>query len=208
MKRLPSALLVGLLLLAFGSSANPAASTDKTKAATESTVDKINLLAHGFPLKPVPFTDAEDNPHDFSQYRGKVLLVNMWATWCPPCVRELPALQRFAKKFDQEKLAFLPISIDQEGKDKVKPFLVSVGMPDFDSFYDPKMALDAIFPLDTIPATFILDGSGTLIAFVRSFVDWDDPKAEALLNSLIEREQQRKSETVHAVKIMSEAKTL
>lgn len=201
MKLLQSALLLGLSLLAFAGSANPDTSPKSmVKANPDSTVDKINILAHGFPLKPVPFTDAQGNSHDFAQYRGKIVLINMWATWCPPCVRELPALQRFGKKFDPSKFAFLPISIDQGGKQQVVPFLSSLGMPEFDSFYDPKMALDAIFPLDTIPATFILDGNGTLIAFVRSFVDWDDPKAETLINTFIEKEQQRQTEANAEVK--------
>ncbi|MCL1075772.1 TlpA disulfide reductase family protein [Shewanella dokdonensis] len=201
MKLLQSALFLGWALLAFASSAAQDNSPKAVaKASADSSVDKINILAHGFPLKLVPFTDAQGHSHDFAQYRGKVVLINMWATWCPPCVRELPALQRFEKKFDQSKFAFLPISIDQGGKQQVVPFLTSLGMPEFDSFYDPKMALDAIFPLDTIPATFILDGNGTLIAFVRSFVDWDDPQAEALINSFIEKEQQRQAEAKAATK--------
>ncbi|MFQ6371971.1 TlpA disulfide reductase family protein [Shewanella sp. YIC-542] len=184
--------IVGFSLLAFASSAYPGMQP-KVSSASQSTIDKINVLAHGFPLQQVAFADGQGQPHTFEQYHGKIVLVNMWATWCPPCVRELPALQRFAHKFDPSQFVMLPISIDQGGKPQVDAFLADRGITDFSSFYDPQMALDAIFPLDTIPATFILDGQGTLIAFVRSFVDWDDPQAVELIEGFIAKEQQRQA---------------
>ncbi|AVT47928.1 TlpA disulfide reductase family protein [Shewanella baltica] len=153
----------------------------------ESTVDLINVLPKTFPIEPVAFNDVDGKAIDFSQFKGKIIMVNMWATWCPPCVRELPAIERLATKFKAEDFVLLPISIDAEGKQQVQPFLNSLGMPNFNSYYDQSQSLGDVFPLDTIPATFILDQQGQLIAFVRSYVDWDDAKAVSLIQGFIDK---------------------
>ncbi|MCE9680370.1 TlpA family protein disulfide reductase [Shewanella sp. AS1] len=159
----------------------------QAQGEVQSSVDKINVLSKPFPIDLVTFQDANGKDVDFSQYRGRLVMINMWATWCPPCVRELPALERFKAKFDQNKFTVLPISIDAEGKKQVEPFLKSLEMGSFETYYDQQQALANVFPLDTIPATFILNKEGELVAFVRTFVDWDDEKAVALINSLLEK---------------------
>ncbi|QSX33435.1 TlpA family protein disulfide reductase [Shewanella avicenniae] len=166
----------------------------------ESTAARINVLPHGFPLKTVAFHDADGKAHDFSQYRGKVVIVNMWATWCPPCVRELPALNRISQRLKDDNVVLVPISIDQIEQPEVRAFLDERGMQEFSSFYDPQMKLSEIFPLDTIPATFILDPNGTLVAFVRSYVDWDDPIVEAKIRQLAEKHQNSGNSTTKTVK--------
>lgn len=150
-----------------------------------SSVDLVRQLPQPFPIETVAFEDSEGKAVDFSQYKGKVVMVNMWATWCPPCVREIPALERLKAKLDPKEFAFLPISIDAGGKGEVDAFLKAQNMEDFGSFFDAPQNLRQVFPLDTIPATFILNREGQLVAFVRSYIDWDDPKAEALLQSII-----------------------
>ncbi|MDT3337751.1 TlpA disulfide reductase family protein [Shewanella sp. SP1S1-7] len=159
----------------------------QTAKPMESTVDLINVLPKTFPIEPVAFNDVDGKAIDFSQFKGKIIMVNMWATWCPPCVRELPAIERLATKFKAEDFVLLPISIDAEGKQQVQPFLNSLGMPNFNSYYDQSQSLGDVFPLDTIPATFILDQQGQLIAFVRSYVDWDDAKAVTLIQGFIDK---------------------
>ncbi|BDM66124.1 alkyl hydroperoxide reductase [Shewanella sp. NFH-SH190041] len=152
-----------------------------------STVDKVQLLPKAYPIEAIPFQGADGQSVNFSQYKGKVVMVNMWATWCPPCVRELPSLDKLAHKFSTDDFVVLPISIDAQGQKQVQPFLKSLGMENFHSFYDPKQHLGQVFPLDYIPATFILNKKGDLVAFVRSYVDWNDPKALTLINNLIEQ---------------------
>ncbi len=181
-----SAVLLFINLIAIDANAYPGMQK-KAQGEVQSRVELINVLPKPFPIESVNFQDADGKAIDFDQYKGKVVMINMWATWCPPCVRELPALERFKTKFDQDKFVMLPISIDQDGKQKVQPFLKSLDMGSFETYYDQKQALGAIFPLDTIPATFILNKQGELIAFVRTFVDWDDPEAVQLINRFLEQ---------------------
>nr|WP_160056479.1 TlpA disulfide reductase family protein [Shewanella litoralis] len=152
----------------------------QTKQVTQTTLDRINVLPQPFPIALVDFTNAIGQQVNFEHYKGKVVVVNLWATWCPPCVRELPALHRLTQALNAEQFALLPISIDADSA-VVKPFLVELGLPSFNSYFDPQQELRDVFPLDTIPATFILNEQGELVAYVRSYVDWDDENAIAFL---------------------------
>ncbi|MEN8619533.1 TlpA disulfide reductase family protein [Shewanella baltica] len=186
-KVITALLLSSLFSLLAGGVAHAYPGMQQATKPMESTVDLINVLPKTFPIEPVAFNDVDGKAIDFSQFKGKIIMVNMWATWCPPCVRELPAIERLATKFKAEDFVLLPISIDAEGKQQVQPFLNSLGMPNFNSYYDQSQSLGDIFPLDTIPATFILDQQGQLIAFVRSYVDWDDAKAVSLIQGFIDK---------------------
>lgn len=186
-KVITALLLSSLFSLLAGGVAHAYPGMQQATKPMESTVDLINVLPKTFPIEPVAFNDVDGKAIDFSQFKGKIIMVNMWATWCPPCVRELPAIERLATKFKAEDFVLLPISIDAEGKQQVQPFLSSLGMPNFNSYYDQSQSLGDVFPLDTIPATFILDQQGQLIAFVRSYVDWDDAKAVSLIQGFIDK---------------------
>ena len=186
-KVIAALLLSSLFSLLAGGVAHAYPGMQQATKPMESTVDLINVLPKTFPIEPVAFNDVDGKAIDVSQFKGKIIMVNMWATWCPPCVRELPAIERLATKFKAEDFVLLPISIDAEGKQQVQPFLNSLGMPNFNSYYDQSQSLGDVFPLDTIPATFILDQQGQLIAFVRSYVDWDDAKAVTLIQGFIDK---------------------
>ncbi|MEC4728794.1 TlpA family protein disulfide reductase [Shewanella sp. D64] len=190
MKLMASLLKVSLLVLTCLSISSVSAYPGMQKQAEgegQTNVGLISILPQPFPIAVVPFKNTQGEAVDFSQYKGKILMVNMWATWCPPCVRELPAISRLSEKFDKQEFAVLPISIDLEGKTKVEPFLKELGMGTFNSYYDETQNLSEVFPLDTIPATFILNRDGELIAFVRTFVDWDDKQAAELIQGFIDK---------------------
>ncbi|GGI92809.1 TlpA disulfide reductase family protein [Shewanella gelidii] len=184
---LVSGMLMGLLCLSSAAYAYPGAQ-NKQQAQGDSRVRFVSILPQSYPIEAIPFKDTKGNETSFGDFKGKIVMVNMWATWCPPCVRELPALERLADKFSAEEFVVLPISIDRDGKDKVEPFLKSVGLESFSTFYDKDLELGAVFPLDTIPATFILNQQGELIAYVRTFVDWDDKEAEALISAFLSKD--------------------
>lgn len=149
---------------------------------SESTLERINILPQSFPIALVDFTNIVGEPVNFEHYKGKVVVVNLWATWCPPCVRELPALHRLNQTLNAEQFALVPISIDADAAKIVQPFLADLGLSAFDSYFDPQQHLRDAFPLDTIPATFILNEQGELVAYVRSYVDWDDENAITFLS--------------------------
>jgi thiol-disulfide isomerase/thioredoxin len=171
-----SIIISASLVIIEGSYAYPGMQPSE-KPVSQTGLDKITVLPQPFPIAQVNFSQLNDQQIDFEAFKGKVVVVNMWATWCPPCVRELPALDRLAKKIDQNQYVLLPISIDAQGKEIVQPFLQSIGLMAFESYFDPEQNLREVFPLETIPATFILNPQGELVAYVRSYVDWDSEDA-------------------------------
>lgn len=189
-----SKLRYSLLLLAslsLGAQAYPGMQP-KDHNQIQSSVDKINVLPHSFPLEVVPFQDKTGSQLDFSQHKGKVVLVNIWATWCPPCVRELPALERLEGSSVIKSLSCCRFpSIRRPGASC--QFSTIPGDGKFPQLLRPTNAVGADIPTRYYPGDFILNGKGELIAFVRSFVDWGDPKAIALLKGFIEQENAPKS---------------
>ncbi|GLP97706.1 TlpA family protein disulfide reductase [Paraferrimonas sedimenticola] len=155
------------------------------KPQPQSTVDRITILKEPFPLESVTFENAKGEPVTLEAFEGKVVMINFWATWCPPCIREIPALKQLDQAVDNQDFVFLPISIDKEGKSKVDEFLKQYQLGEFDSYFDPKMQTGNVFPLDIIPASFILNRKGELVAFARTFIEWDDPKALELIQGYL-----------------------
>ncbi|WP_394132465.1 TlpA disulfide reductase family protein [Shewanella maritima] len=180
MKSILSIILVTALVVSSYSHAYPGMQP-KQEPTSNSTLELINVLPTPFPIALVDFDTIDGTKIDFEQYKGKVVVINMWATWCPPCVRELPALDRLEKALDKDDFALLPISIDAQGKEIVQPFLEKLELTEFTSYFDPQQNLREVFPLETIPATFILNKQGELVAFVRTYVDWDDENALTFL---------------------------
>ena len=134
-------------------------------------------------LEPVNFYNELGQQVNFSDYRGKVILVNVWATWCGPCLRELPELDRLADKFKDSEFVLLPISIDDEGLALVESFYQQLGIKHLDKFIDTDKQLARILPVDAVPATFILNRQGKVTSYLRSYANWDD---DAAFNMIME----------------------
>ena len=119
--------------------------------------------APGTDVSRVAFRDAEGNRHTLADYRGRVVLVDVWATWCPPCRRSLPEVAELQKAAG-EAYVVLPISVDQGGWADVKPFLAQnpqLGL----TAYLPEggKALDAFGEISGIPTTILVDREGRLV---------------------------------------------
>ena len=119
--------------------------------------------APGTDVSRVAFRDAEGNRHTLADYRGRVVLVDVWATWCPPCRRSLPEVAEL-QKVGGEAYAVLPISVDRGGWSDVKPFLAQNPQLGLTAYLpDGGEALDAFGPIPGIPTTILVDREGRLI---------------------------------------------
>src|SRR3954468_3988220 len=86
------------------------------------TLARFALAQEPKPLPEIAFTDADDKPLTLADFKGKAVLVNFWATWCAPCVKEMPSLDRLQAAIGKDRLVVLPLSLDGSSRAKVAPF--------------------------------------------------------------------------------------
>ena len=142
----------------------------------------------GFSKAVLP--DLNGKPVALNSFKGKLVLLDVWATWCEPCIRTMPAmheLQRHFNKDPKSKVHVISVSVDDNVKD-VKKFMKRYGLgEDFSTLIDTKQVIGDDVPLDVVPSFFVLDGQGNLVGFVRGFVDWTGPEVIAYLNKLADK---------------------
>ena len=130
---------------------------------------------------PLPLYTLDGRPANLRQFRGKAVLVNLWASWCPPCLAEMPGLQALYQKTDTAKVAFVLISLDAN-PNKARALLKRKGytLPVF----FPAAPLPAPFDSPSIPSTVILTPSGRLADRHDGMADYDTPEFRAALEKL------------------------
>jgi peroxiredoxin len=121
-----------------------------------------------------------------SDYRGHVVLVNIWATWCPPCVDEMPSLEALYQKFKDENFEILAISIDEVGAEAVAPFMKKNNLS-FAALLDPEGTIKNAYQTTGVPESFIVDRQGILVEKIIGPRNWADPATVRYLRDFIRR---------------------
>ena len=106
-----------------------------------------------------------------SDYRGKVVFLNIWATWCPPCREEMPSMESLYQRLKGRNFEMLAVSIDQDGEKAVRPFVAKYGLT-FPVLLDPDRKTYRLYGLTGVPETFIVDKSGIVIHKVIGSQNW------------------------------------
>jgi thiol-disulfide isomerase/thioredoxin len=136
------------------------------------------------PAPEVAFTDADGNPASLADFRGKPVLVNLWATWCEPCLREMPSLERLQAKLDG-KLLVAAISQDRAGGKLVNPFVAKLELGKIKIYLDPKSEVGRAFGVRGLPTTIVIDAEGRVVGRVAGEAAWDQPKMVSVLEPLL-----------------------
>ena len=154
--------------------------TPPASPAAGPQVQLASLRTDDYP-HPLPLLTLDGRPANLRQFRGKVVLVNLWASWCPPCLAEMPGLQALYQKTDTSKVAFVLISLDAN-PNKARALLKKKGytMPVF----FPAAPLPAPFDSPSIPSTIILTPGGRLADRHDGMADYDTPEFKAALEKL------------------------
>lgn len=178
---LKASLFIAALCCAFSSFADH----EKSEPSDGTVASFIDVSPASY-LKPVDFFDLDGNAVNFADFKGKVLLVNLWATWCGPCLRELPALQRLSNKLAGTDFKLLAISIDKEkSNQEIYAFYEKLKITSLGLYIDNDHKLGEILPTDVVPASFIINRHGEVVSYMRSFADWDAKEATDLMLSHI-----------------------
>ncbi len=151
----------------------------------------FKLVAFRRPLPAPEFTltGPAGAPVRLSDFRGKVLLLNFWATWCPPCVKEMPSMEALYQKFKGRNFVVLAISLDEKGAAAVKPFLRKLKLT-FPVALDPDSKVSGIYGARDLPSSFVINGEGQVVAAAKGERDWFSPDAQSYMEELISRHNQ------------------
>jgi thiol-disulfide isomerase/thioredoxin len=175
-------LLIPLIFLALAG-CNQAArqtSNDAAPAAQAGPVKGVDRSHKGTPAPAATFNDAEGNETSVAEFAGKPLLLNLWATWCAPCVKELPTLDRLAA--DEKALAVIAVSQDSGPHASVEAFLASHRIVNLAAYQDAKSGLSGALGPDTVlPTTILYDSSGHEVWRYVGDLDWTSPEAARLI---------------------------
>jgi thiol-disulfide isomerase/thioredoxin len=131
------------------------------------------------------FVDASGKTHKLSEFKGKVVVMNLWATWCAPCQKEMPTLATLQKSFGLKPIAIVPVSIDNKPAEvKAQAFMAKNAPLPF--YRDADGAISpALKPaVEGYPTSFIYDRKGKLYGVVQGEADWGSPGVKALLEKL------------------------
>ena len=136
------------------------------------------------PAPAISFTDTAGNAVALADFKGQVTLVNLWATWCQPCLKEMPSLIRFQAK-EGTALKVIALSEDMAGADKVKAFVDKHDLGKLPIYLDPKSAAMRGFQLRGLPTSILLGKDGKVLGKVEGEADWDSDKIAAAIKPLL-----------------------
>lgn len=126
-------------------------------------------------LPEIIFEDIDGNSHNLKQYRGKVILLNFWATWCAPCKEEMPALNRLDRLLKQNNVIVIALSLDQDKK-AAQQFLEERELRRVILGFDTEMKSLTSLKLENLPTTLIIGTSGQELARIPGIIDWSSPE--------------------------------
>jgi thiol-disulfide isomerase/thioredoxin len=157
------------------------------KPRAEELQDLASALTVTSPPVPAPditFIDAADGEHHLKEFLGHGMVISLWATWCAPCVQEMPSLATLSKMLAPEDVAVLPLSSDRGGADTVAGFYREHGITSLPVLLDPKGAAEHAWHVRGIPTSIIIDRQGRERARLEGAADWSTRAAAATVRKL------------------------
>jgi thiol-disulfide isomerase/thioredoxin len=139
------------------------------------------------PAPDVAFTDMGGRRYALSRYRGRYVLLNLWASWCGPCVKELPALANLQRTIPATRLAVVTVDVERNADHVAAKFLIEHQATELPAFADPGMKLMAATKTFGLPTTLLIDPKGNEIARATGPAEWDTPEAIAWFEELTKK---------------------
>jgi thiol-disulfide isomerase/thioredoxin len=180
MKWVAAAALV-FLLVAPGLGA---AAEDDAEMPDRTKLGEFVPSSQPFAAPTISLTDSDGRTLELSDLRGKLALVNLWATWCEPCLREMPSLERLQSRLGA-RITVLAVSEDRGGNKTVEPFIAKIGLKSVKIYIDPKSEVGHAFGARGLPTSILIDREGRVLGRVEGAAEWDSPKILGVLEPLL-----------------------
>ena len=148
-------------------------------------LDKLKLVRGSLPAPDVAFVDADGKPVKLADFRGRYVLVNLWATWCGPCITELPELAKLNAELPQDRVTVVPIDmLEKVEAEKLRIFLGMHDAAGLPIYIDRELSVQRGFVANELPLTALIDAEGHLLAKAAGPQMWDDPASVAYLKAV------------------------
>jgi len=144
----------------------------------------FDAAGHGMP--DAAFVDADGKSVSFQGFRGRHVLLNLWATWCGPCVVELPSLERLQDLYPPEKLTILAVSLDRtRTREELAVFLENRAIGPFALAHDEKGEVERLLAIRGLPTSFLIAPDGKIRYVFEGDADWSSPLARSFLDTIL-----------------------
>lgn len=168
-----------------------AETTSPTSNATQNEAGKLNsghMAAFVFkpapePIEEVSFKNGNDQPTTLSDFKGKAILLNLWATWCAPCREEMPALDRLQNQLGSNKFEVVALSVDRGGAEKSQQFLDKINVKNLNLYVDEKAGSSSALKVIGMPTTLLIDADGREVGRLVGPAEWDSTDAVRLIEA-------------------------
>ena len=137
------------------------------------------------PLPDFAFQDGAGKPLKLSDWKGRVVLVNLWATWCAPCRKEMPDLSKLEKELGSDQFEVVAISVDRKGAEASAAFLKETGVDNLKLYIEPSTRIVNDLKSAGLPATLLIDREGRELGRILGPADWASPEAMALIKAAL-----------------------
>jgi len=139
----------------------------------ETTYSK-NIVVHKEPveIKELKFQDFNLNEVDLTGKKGNIMILNFWATWCAPCKKEMPSLEKLSKEYSE--IIIYPINLEKPNQNKAKKFFTDLDISELNIYFDPDFALVKLFNMRGVPTSILIDKNGKEFARVIGEIDFFD----------------------------------
>jgi cytochrome c biogenesis protein CcmG/thiol:disulfide interchange protein DsbE len=143
-------------------------------------------ITQGLPAPTFIFPGLNGKAVDLQAYRGKVVFLNIWATWCPPCRDEMPSMERLYQELKGEDFEILAVSVDATGAAAVAPFIKKYHLS-FPALLDPEGTMKNLYGVTGVPESFIINKEGIIEKIVIGPMDWATPEVVRFFRDLIQK---------------------
>lgn len=190
------------LYLMTGTSRNDAVGDQPPRAAAAAPLDKalatgavaaFVVHAEPAPVAAATFKDAEGRERSLAEWRGKTVLVNLWATWCAPCREEMPALSSLQRELGGDDFEVVAISIDQKGPEVAAKFLSEIGVDNLPLYIDSSTKILNDLKGVGLPSTILIDREGYELGRLLGPAVWDSEEAKRLIESALAAQRDHSS---------------
>ena len=165
----------------------------RTQDATLSGTPPITGQVQNFAVAEQPRSGPETawrtekgEPVSLVEFRGRVVMLNFWATWCAPCIRELPSIDRLQAVLGGEDFAVIAVNIDRGGREVAAPFSARLGLKNLDLYLDADSTFSRAVGVNVMPTTIVYDRAGVERGRLEGAAEWDTPEALELLRWFIQ----------------------